>query len=348
MASQPPGVPPESIILDQFKGIKNTVNPERLGPGELETAENVDIDDAGQLRRRRGYTRRADGSYHSFFKSTRGALGVKDGEIGILRPDYSFHGLSVMVGADPVAYVDVGPETYFSSGNQSGVIAADNTVGPWGTEDKSRKWVSPVKSPSPTLGAVAGRLLGAPPNATSLAYYNGRIYLGEERLLWTTELYGYHLVDVNRNFVYFEAPITMLGAVDDGIYVGTTEGLWFLGGDKYPLKRQPIFDAAVLPGSMLTVPVELMHPEARQQPFAAGMGLMFLTTSGLCGAFNSGQVFNLTQNEVIFPSASTVAALFRQQDGINQYIGVADSGGTPSGNMRIGDYVDAEIRRFQG
>ena len=75
---------------------------------------------------------------------------------------------------------------------------------------------------------------------------------------------------------------------------------------------------------------------------------MFLAKTGLCAGFNGGQSFNLTQNTMVFPDASNAAALFRRQDGVNSYVAVADSGGTPSSNARIGDYVDAEIRRFQG
>lgn len=348
MPQGPPEPPPESIVLNQFSGMKNVVNPERLAPGELEVAVNVDLDDVGQLRRRRGYTRRADGNYHSFFRSTRGVFCVKDGNLGRLYQNYSFSSLGVFAAQDPVAFVEVGPDIYFSTVDVSGVIRADETVDPWGAADETNQWVSPVLSPVATLGAVSGRLLGKPPRATTLSYYNGRIYLGFERVLWVTELYDYHHVDKTRNFMYFENDITMSGVATDGVYVGTTDQLFFLRGAKYPLKREPVIDAGVIPGSMVTVPADLLHPQARQGPMPGGSSLMFLTTAGLCAAFDGGQVYNLTQTQVLFPEAQTVAALFRQQDGINQYVGVADSGGTPSANARIGDYVDAEIRRFQG
>ena len=43
--------------------------------------------------------------------------------------------------------------------------------------------------------------------------------------------------------------------------------------------------------------------------------------------------------------AGSAAAFYRRQDGVNQYIAVTNSGGTPSANTRIGDYVDAELIR---
>jgi hypothetical protein len=93
-----PNAPPESIILGAFKGMKNTVSRERLGQDDLERATNVDVDDAGQLRRRRGYVRKQTGSWHSVRTFTLKVLGVSDGILGVIRDDYSFLSLGVFVG----------------------------------------------------------------------------------------------------------------------------------------------------------------------------------------------------------------------------------------------------------
>jgi hypothetical protein len=87
VASAPPDQPPESVILGAFKGLKNTVSRERLGPDDLERAVNVDIDDVGQLRRRRGRVRKQTGSWHSIRTFTLKVLGVKDGTLGIINPE---------------------------------------------------------------------------------------------------------------------------------------------------------------------------------------------------------------------------------------------------------------------
>jgi hypothetical protein len=71
------------VILGAFKGLKNTVSRERLGQDELERAVNVDIDDVGQLRRRRGYVRKQTGSWHSVRTFTLKVLGVRDGTLGV-------------------------------------------------------------------------------------------------------------------------------------------------------------------------------------------------------------------------------------------------------------------------
>lgn len=76
--------------------------------------------------------------------------------------------------------------------------------------------------------------------------------------------------------------------------------------------------------------------------------MVFLTDQGVCAVFNGGQLFNLTHTNMAFPKAVRAAGLYREQDGVNQYLATADTAGTPTAQVRIGDYVEAEIVRFQG
>jgi hypothetical protein len=75
---------------------------------------------------------------------------------------------------------------------------------------------------------------------------------------------------------------------------------------------------------------------------------MFLTTAGVCAGFDNGLCYNLTESQMEFPSAESAAAMVRTQDGMSHYLAATTPGGTPTSTARIGDYVDAEIRRFQG
>lgn len=347
MASRPPYEPPEPITLSQFAGIRNTVAPERLLASELEAATNIDLDDRGQPRRRRGYELKSAGVWHSLHTVKGKTYGVKDGVLGIVRPNYSFVSLQT-VGPEALSYTQVDDRTYFSSLTASGVILPDETVAPWGALTSENTWLSPVVAPTDTLGAIRGKLLGAPPMATQIAYYKGRIYMLCGKTLWATELYLYNYVDKTRNFIQLEGEGTLLMAMEDGLYVGTETELVFFSGVLGTMKRNFIQSGRVLSGSGVTVPAELVHPAAQAgQPVPVGEAAVFMTEAGICAGFDGGQVFNLTQGRVIFPQATSAAALFRQDLGANTYVAVTDSGGTPSANTRIGDFVDAEIVRFQ-
>lgn len=342
MASAPPDTP-QTIVLSGFAGIRNTVGEDRLKSSELVSAVNVDLDDAGQARRRRGYTQHSNAVCHSLVTLGDVTLVVKDGVLGQLYPDWSFVAI-VPVGPEPLCYTRIGDTIFYSSSVTAGKLV-NGVPAQWGAT-VGDQWISPVLRPSETLGAISGKLLGGPPNATSMEVYKGRLYLAHRNLVWVTELYLYDLVDKTKNFLQFEDDVTLLAAVDDGIYVGTERNLYFLQGTfSEGLKRSVVMGTGVVPGSCVRVPFVKADPRARSGPAPEGQGPMFLTLGGVVLGLNGGQAYNLTQDHFVFPDAIGAAALYREDQGANAYVAVVDSGGGPSANARIGDYVDAEIVR---
>jgi hypothetical protein len=343
MATEQPQQPTDSVMLQGFKGLKNTVTAERLDGQDLARARNVDLDDAGQIRRRRGYTVVAAGNYHSLWTANDGTVyGVKNGALGIIRPNFSFETLKPQAGPDPIAYVQVADEVFFSSLSVSGIIR-DGTVSDWGAQVSPGEWHSPVVMPTTTLPDIEGKLLGKPPHATALAYHNGRIYLANGRTLWATELYLYRYVDKTRTYLQFESDITALGTVTDGIYVGTEDRVYFMSGPLSAMQRIQVLDSGALPRSMINISADVI----RENPSATRSAVVFMTSDDAYVGQDNGMVYGLTSG-VTFPEATAVAPMYRNQDGIHQYVAVTDTGGSPVSSARIGDYVDAEIRRFQG
>jgi len=358
VASQPPQAP-ETLILSSFDGVKNTVTPERLKTTDLEAAVNVDIDDEGQLHRRRGYVLMNDQRCHSLKTLGGYTFCAAQGILFRLQEDWALNLIyDFNEGTNgPVSITMVGDTFYASDGAQSikfwympshqNARPSGFAVDQWGAAVAT--WLSPVISPTDTLGAIGGKLLGPPPTATLLEYYRGRIYMVHGSTLWTTDLYLYDHVDKTRNFLQFEHDITMLAAADDGLYVGTTEKLYFLHGVfSEGMKRDIVMDTGVVKGSCVPLPASRVHPQARQgNPVPEAGAFMFLTNDGVCAAFDGGEVYNLTRNRVVFPGAIASAAMVRDLDGFMSYVVTADAGGSPSSTARIGDYIDAEIVRFR-
>lgn len=346
MASKPPSdaTDPESIIVGTFDGLRNNINEERLTPADLVRGLNIDIDDVGQARRRRGYTRKLPGAWHSAVTVGGRSFGVCNGMLCEILTGYALTPL-VQVGNDPLSYVDVGDTVYFSSRSASGKIVGQS-VQPWGARDDQGMWISPVMTPDEFLGPVGGRIFQSPPLATEIEHYKGRIYLAAGRVLWATELYLYDYVDKTRNFITFEADITAVGATTDGLYVGTEKQLMFLQGTLSDgFKITEIASSPVLHGSMITLPNSKVHPAAINQPIADGDALLIMTQVGVCAATPGGNIYNLTQDRMVFPVAAQAATMYREDQGINSYVAVLDSGGTPTANARIGDFVEAQIIR---
>ena len=376
---QPPAAEPQkdSVEFRKFAGIKNTVERERLGPDELEIAINVDLDDVGELHRRQGSQLVASGNWSSLFNSDLGKVyGVRNGVLGRVLPNFNFLEMQAGFTAfDPLATVQVGSNIYWSCRTQAGVIDVQNdTSGPWlgpsipppyipdpldpnalplPSLPMGTWWWSPVVNPQPTLPAVRGKILGPPPFASALAYFNGRIWLAQGKTLWHTELYLYNYVNMTRNFMQFEHEITMLGSVTDGVYVGTKEGVWFLshgtrieGHPPGAFKRIRVMDSGVISGSMVYIPGELGNPPqiGLDSDTPTKVSIMFMTTAGYCVAQDGGQATNFSESKFIFPDAISASAMYRWQVGTHQYIANLNHGGSPSSNVRIGDYADVILR----
>lgn len=377
---KPSGAPPkDSVEFRKFAGLKNVVDRERLGPDELEIAINVDLDDVGMLHRRQGRRLVNAGNWANLFTTDEGfVFGVCNGSLGKVNPNFSF--TAYQGGFDPsvsISYVQIDKKIYYSCPTQAGIILIDKmtiipwlgpSIGPHTIPDPldpfappipalpdGTWWWSPVVNPTGTLPPVKGKILGPPPNASIIAYYNGRIYLASDRTLWHTELYNYNYVNKTRNFFQFEAPITMVGVVTDGIYVGTEEGLWFMAAapriEGHPagaFKRVRVMDSPVIPGSMVYVPGELANPTqvGLQEDTPVKVSIMFMTAAGYCGGQDGGQCYNFSEDKFIFPAATQASAMYRFQKGIHQYVAVLNSEGTPvAGAARIGDHLDATLRK---
>lgn len=347
MATQQDQNPGDSILLQAFLGLKNVVNRERLGPQDLAQAVNIDIDDVGQPRMRAGYRKRHNGAFHSLYSAPWEhpiiTLGVHDGNLVQINDDYSLRLIQTGAGSAPVCYVQVGDLVYYTGDNISGKInMLTGERSDWGGPDR---WLSPVINPTATLNPIRGKLLGKPPSATSMAYFNGRIYMAQGNVLWATELYLYEYVDKTKTFIQFEHDITLLAPVIDGIFIGTTAALYFLSGTFGKMRRQDIQKEGVLPGSAVFVPTDKVDQQISNAN-TSKYAVLFMTAAGACVGFAGGGIHNLTQDRVEFPDAASAASLYRHEDGVARYIAVLDHRGDPRNHARFGDYVDAEIRRF--
>lgn len=144
----------KDIKLFGFKGIRNTVEPERAkgmaskddAAVDLTAATNVDLDDSGMLSRRDGLIMKSAGASHSLWSNGDLCFFMRGGDLFRLNDDFTVAQLAQGLRGTPSVYVEVNGRTYFSNGAQTGVI--DGTCRSWGME----------LPPTPGLTAVAGTL----------------------------------------------------------------------------------------------------------------------------------------------------------------------------------------------
>lgn len=141
---------PNTVSLKNFKGIDNVLKPEATNPSFLKKAENVDIDKAGALNKRKGYTKVASGNFSSIWASTAelGCYAVKDGNLVEVNSDYTFTTVLSNVGNFPISMDEIDDLIYFSSPVVNGII--DNGI--------YRSWGIPKNMLQPTLSITSGNL----------------------------------------------------------------------------------------------------------------------------------------------------------------------------------------------
>lgn len=138
------------------KGMDNIHTAEELvfsrrGIEDLSTlrdAVNVDILDAGNVRRRKGYALLAAGKAHSLFSDGTIALAVLNDNLVRIETNKTITILKANVGFRTMQYVSLNNEIYFCNGQVSGKVV-DSGIREWGVETPTR---------TPNVGIIAGNL----------------------------------------------------------------------------------------------------------------------------------------------------------------------------------------------
>lgn len=94
-----------------------------------------------------------------------------------------------------------------------------------------------------------------PPPGQCLCAYHARLLVGQDNAVYLTEPFYPSLVDYRESVLPYDAPITLLHPVTDGVYVGTTQDLWFVAGlDTEELTQRRVASYGVTLGTNVRVP----------------------------------------------------------------------------------------------
>ncbi len=150
-----------------------------------------------------------------------------------------------------------------------------------------------------------------------IEYYNGRVYIAQDNVLWYSEPYAYELFNIAENFIQFDKNITLLGAVGDGMFLTTEEETVFLSGDNPPFRKTRKAGYGAYPGKVVKADASKVG-----RGTIDGIALFWESVKGKCVGFNEGIFKNLTENKYSYVHGRRNAGIFRQAQGMNQYISV--------------------------
>lgn len=137
----------KTISLDGFVGINNRLRPEKTPARFLKEATNVDIDKAGGIRSRDGYSRVDSGSFHSLWSDGFVAYAVKDGDLVEILPNLQIKSLGVTI-SDRIRFWRVDEVTYYVGDLDKGYIKNGQAYS-WGIDNPN---------PTPNLFSTTGSM----------------------------------------------------------------------------------------------------------------------------------------------------------------------------------------------
>lgn len=157
------------------------------------------------------------------------------------------------------------------------------------------------------------------PVGTVMAFWRGRLLVAVGNVLYASLHAEWELFDLQRDFKQFGAAITLIQPVDDGVYVGTEQGLVFLAGTEFDsLQYVPLLPEPVVLGSGVAVRGDMV---ALGDGRGNGAAMLCIVGGYVLAGFNSGSVNRLTHQRY-HTAAREVAATFREVGGMPQYIAI--------------------------
>ena len=293
-------------LFSKTEGLADKIDPMRVEETGLVTAENVVIDISGGIKRRQGATLLHSGNCHSLFSAGDFGYCVINGVLTLIEEDYSLWNIGT-VGDVRLNYVytfdglyDV---VYFVGETINGKIVNRNSLLPWTTSD----YVGIASTE-----AQSKEYLSSPPLGELIEVYNGRMFIVDDNVLYYSSVFDFSRFEMTAQIV-FEDSITMLVSLSTGLYVGTTNNVYFLHGeDPLSMVLIPVYHAGAISGTAVRVSAYEIIDNA-----ISDVIVFSVSGESICIGNEQGRVLSLTNTFVEFPGSSS-GACFVTHD--KQYI----------------------------
>jgi hypothetical protein len=289
------------IEFKNFRGINNIEDAINLETDELSEASNIAIDNRGKAKRRDGYTKKftPSGVLHSMWSNDRICLFVDGTSLKQLLTDYTANTINSSVSSLPMDYVDVNENVYYTSAGANGYVqnGAD------------------VQFSDPGLNYKV-----KPPYGQHIENFNGRNYIAQNHTIWITDAFAYDRVDMRSGFLSMKDEVTMIKAVDNGIYISIGDiddrsAIVFLGGTgPEDFTYKVVADYGAIEGTAVKPKSAFIRDGIE------GTTVMWTSRKGVCMGANGGNFTNLTAGRYEVTDNKYGAGNFRLRDGIPQYV----------------------------
>ena len=231
-----------------------------------------------------------------------------------------------LTGRGRVWYCEINEDVYFSNGYDGGVLRASGLVEVFGTTPV----VPPQQSDTELLDIR--NFLTPMPFGRYLTRHAGRLWCVQGDTIFYSQALNYQQHDRRYNFIRAPGYVTAFGAVSDGLYVSTTQEVFFLRGDD-PAKMELVkcSDSAAVLDSQVYLPFDTVDTEAlavNGSQYQVSNAFAWLSRHGLCIGIPSGVVRILTADRARLPVHAQANSALLARDGFYQVVSVVDSIGS--------------------
>jgi hypothetical protein len=173
------------------------------------------------------------------------------------------------------------------------------------------------------------------PAGSVLEYHNGQLYVAQGPIVWRSRPYAPELFDLAHDYQLYPDMVEVMGAVTDGMYVGTSSQCVFQGGtDPEKFTNAIVADCGAIRGSLKHIDLAYFADGSK------GDAVMFATKKGICVGKPGGEFQNLTAETYAMGELPLdLAAMVRNRDGQVHYVMAGSMAALARGSARLPQVV---------
>ena len=184
----------------------------------------------------------------------------------------------------------------------------------------------------PTVEPLPSFLCSPPPFLENLCYAFGRVWGSSGNTVYYSEPFKPGWFKVTTNKFTIDSTVTLIAKVITGLFVGMEEKTIFLAGTEPDQMTQSDAGAGSIKG---TLDYCNNVPDLSSTLSTSEKGLVdvpvWLTTEGIVAGSTSGTLYNLTKNKIKMGIPAQGASLYRNLEGVFQFLTSFKQGATGSG-----------------
>jgi len=197
----------------------------------------------------------------------------------------------------------------------------------------------------PTVEPCPSLLCSPPPFLSNLCYAFGRVWGSSGKTLYYSQAFKFGWFRISANRFEFESDVTMIAKVPSGLFIGMKDKTRFLEGTEPEKMQQSDAGAGSVQGTLAycnNVPYLADVLGTAEKGYVDVP--IWVTTEGIVVGNANGRLFNLTKNKLKFGTPETGASLYRNQNGVFQFLSSFRQGATGSG-AGFSDEATCEVFR---